>query len=133
ATYRLTLVSGTNSSCNAGEVCGISGDAASFDPLAGADDGDGGGPNLVIAFHGAPASDATFLMATTDPFTDINGSGTVDSNETRRDDNRAAMRIVDTTGGISDATFDEADCVPETPEKEACLYLTGAMPTQMMP
>jgi hypothetical protein len=132
-TYRLSLVSGTNTSCNTGEMCGISGDAASFDPLAGATNGDGGGPNLVVAFTGAPASDATFLMATTVPFTDINGNAVVDNNEIRQDSNRAALKITGTTGGISDAHFNDADCIPETPESEACLYLVGAMPVEMQP
>jgi len=131
--YRLTLVSGNNRSCAAGELCGLSGDAASFDPLAGSSNNDGGGPNLVIDFVGAEQGDATLLFTETAPVTDVNGSGTLDPGERARDDNRAALRIVGTTGVVSSASFNMPDCLPGTPEREACMYITGAMPVELLP
>jgi hypothetical protein len=128
--YRVTLVSGGNSSCNSGEVCGLQ-DAASWDPLNGTTSGDGGGPNLVVAFTGAPATTATIVFATTSPYTDVNGSGYVDGAEQPADANEAALRITGTTGDISEASFNGPDCIPSTPDVENCLYLQGAQPTAM--
>jgi hypothetical protein len=132
--YRLTLVSGGNRSCNANELCGISGDAASFDPLSGtAGGGAAGGPNLTINFVGAAPSKATFMVANANPFTDVNGSGFIEGGENLRDENRAALRITGTTGAVSSATFTTSDCIPSTPETEACMYLLGAMSVAMQP
>ncbi len=130
--YRLSLISGSDRSCDAGEVCGLSGDAASFDPLTGTlGDGEAGGPDLVIDFVGAMPDGATFMFAEVSPYADINGSGELDTGEQRRDANRAALRIVHTTGAVSRASFDAVDCVPSTPEVEGCMYLLGAMPVSL--
>ncbi len=129
--YRLVMVSGGNSGCDAGELCGSTGDAASFDPLNGAQNGDGGGPALSIDFTGAPASKATYMFAAAGPFTDINGDYQVNGVELAQDANRAALQIASTTGDITQASFNGTDCVPETPDKDACMYLTGAMPVEM--
>ena len=131
--YRLTLKSGTNTSCGAGELCGIGGDAASFDPLGGTQSGGAGGPDLMIDFVGAAPSDATFMIMNVSPFTDSNGSGFIDSGESTRDQNRAALRIVGTSGAVSSAHFTTSDCISATPEVEACMYLLGAMPVAMHP
>lgn len=128
--YRLTLVSGGDNSCGAGELCGPSG-AASFDPLSGSEGGDGGGPPLVVEYVGAPATGGTFMVAMASPFSDVNGSGFLDGGERTRDENRAALRIVDYTGDIGNASFTGTDCVASTPEKEACMYLLGAMPVDL--
>jgi len=128
ARYRLTLVSGGNEACNAGELCGPSGDAASFDPLAGTSTSDGGGPNLVIELTGAPPTQGTFLLKAAGPITDVNGSGHVENGEVRRDENRAAVRITGTSGIIGDAELNGPDCVPSTPEREGCMYLSGMAP-----
>ena len=126
--YRVTLVSGQNSSCDAGDVCGLQ-DAASWDPLNGTTSGNGGGPPLVIDFTGTPATADTLVFATAVPFTDVNGSGFVDGAEQPRQQNEAAMRITGTTGDISQAHFTGSDCVPSTPQTENCLYIQGTMPT----
>ncbi|MBV8756307.1 MAG: Ig-like domain-containing protein [Deltaproteobacteria bacterium] len=128
--YRLTLISGNNSSCDAGEVCGLQ-SAASFDPLGGTTSGAAGGPNFVINFAGAPASTGTFVFTETAPFTDINGSGFVDGPEVARNENAAALRITGTHGFINSAKFNGADCVASTAEVENCQFLQGAMPTTM--
>jgi hypothetical protein len=139
--YRLTLVSGSDRSCAADEICGIDVNntnnnnnvAASFDPLGGNTNAAAGGPNLVIDFTGAPASDATLVNTRTSPFTDINGSGSVDTVEHTRDENRVALRITGRTGIVSSASFNASipDCLPSTPEKEACMYLSGAVPVEL--
>jgi hypothetical protein len=109
--YRVRLVSGPDGACGAGEVCGANGVAASFDALAG---GAGGGPDLVIDFVGAPAGTGTRLFAELDPAL-----------------NRAALRIVGTSGIITSASFDDPDCVESTPEREGCMYMLGSMPAEL--
>lgn len=131
--YRLTLVSGTNRSCDTGELCGIGIIAASFDPLAGDRSGAAGGPDLVIDFTGAAATDATPMLAGAAPFTDINGSGFAEASEPVRDNNRVALRITGTSGVIMSASFTDPDCVPATPDTENCMYLAGAMPVELLP
>lgn len=131
AQYRLSLKSGGDASCAAGELCGASGVAASLDPLGGTESGDAGGPALVIEFSGAPPSGSTAVMAQTTPWTDVNGSGFVDAAEVRRDENRALLKITGITGSVSSADFTSPDCVPSTPEHEACMYLSGALPVEM--
>jgi hypothetical protein len=130
--YRITLVSGGNTSCGAGDLCGLQ-SAANWDPLNGTTSGDAGGPNLVIPFTATPATSAPRLFVSTTPFTDINGSGYVDGAEVARVENEAAMRITGTTGNISSAQFSGSDCVPSTPETENCLYIQGTMPTSLQP
>jgi len=131
--YRLTLVSGADRSCTAGEICGISGEAASFDPLGGATTVAAGGPDLVIDFAGAPATDATLVVTQASPFTDLNGSGFVEPGEPLRDENRAALRITGVTGVVTSATFTSPACLPGTRETEACMYLSGTMPVELLP
>jgi hypothetical protein len=128
--YKLTLVSGGNASCDAGELCGMS-SAANFDPLNGNESGDAGGPSLVIAFTAVPPTGGTFLMTAPFPVTDVNGSGQRETSEPLRDDNRAALRIVSTSGSVNSATFTGPDCIPSTTTKETCMYLTGSMPADM--
>lgn len=128
--YRLTLVSGNNTTCDAADLCGMQ-RAANFDPLNGHEDGDAGGPSLVIPFTGVEPSGDVFMMNVAYPITDINGNGHRDNNEPARDENRAALRIVGTSGSVNSASFDGADCVPSTPEKENCMYLAGAVPADV--
>lgn len=129
--YRLTLISGNNDDCDAGELCGRNGVAASFDPLNGIDDDGPGGAPLVVTMVGAPSSGTTPLFADTSPLADLNGSGGLDGGEQVTLTNRAAMRIVDTTDSISSAKFEMPDCLPQTPEVEGCMYISGAMPVAM--
>jgi hypothetical protein len=132
--YRLNLVSGPDASCGAGELCARTAgapEAASFDPLAGTRDADAGGPNLTADFTGVAPTGATAVFAQASPWTDINGSGFVDTGEVKRDENRAALRITGTTGNVQSASFPAEDCLPGTPEREACMYLLGAMPVAM--
>jgi len=129
--YRLTLISGGNTSCDAGDVCGLQ-RAGSWDPLNGATSAAAGGPNFVIDFAATDPSKDTSLFVTAGPFTDLNGSGFVDGPEIARSDNQAALRIDAVHGAVSSAHFNGADCVPSTPETENCQYLQGAMPTVML-
>ena len=131
--YRLSLISGGNATCDTGELCGRNSRATSFDPLAGATSGEAGGPPLVIDFAGAAASPATQMVTEAGPFSDGNGSGFLETGERARDDNRVALRVVGTSGIVSSASFDEPDCLPGTPEQEACMYLSGTMPVELLP
>ena len=130
--YRLSLVTGGNDRCDANELCSLlAGDAANFDPLGGSATGDGGGPNMVIDFVGSEPTKAVFLFTEVGPFSDTNGSGFFEGNEVVRDENRAAMRIVGTTGAVGSASFAMADCIPSTPQIEGCMYISGAMPAEL--
>jgi len=132
--YRLSLISGTNTSCDAGELCGITPRRApSLDPLAGATSGDSGGPNLVVDFTGAPATAGTPMTTASAPFTDVNGSGFLETGEQLADANRVALRITDTGGIVTAASFNAPDCVPSTPGTDACMYMSGTMPVELMP
>lgn len=130
ARYKLSLISGNDDNCSANELCG-NGAAVSLDPLGGIEDGDGGGPNMVIPFTGAPATKGTFMLAQAGPYTDVNGSGFVDNGELLADDNRAGMAITGTEGAISRAVFTGDDCIPGMPGTQACMYLLGDMPVTM--
>jgi hypothetical protein len=128
--YRLTLVSGGDGTCDANELCGPGG-AASFDPLAGANGR--GGPNLVVDFAGALATDATFMVTGAAPFSDVNGSGFLDAGERRTETNRVALRIADTGGTITSASFGGRDCLPDVAGTQGCMYLSGDMPVELQP
>ena len=129
--YQLRLVSGGDGTCAAGEICGANGKPASFDRLAGTTANAGGGPDLVIRFTGAVATTATTLFMATGPVADLNGSGRLEPGEPRPETNRVALRIAGTSGLIDNASFTGPDCVPATPEVEACMYVMGAIPAQL--
>lgn len=131
ARYRLVLASGNDEDCDTNELCGTNDVPLNFDPLAGGENGDAGGPNLSVDFVGAAATGATPLVTVPAPSTDLNGSGVIETGEVKRDENRAAMRIVGTTGSVQSARFTTEDCLASTPETEACMYLTGALPVSM--
>ncbi len=127
--YRMRLVSGPDSTCDAGELCGANGAPVRFAPLSGSTAG--GGPDLVADFVAVAPTTATTLFAGAAPSTDVNGSGQVDPAEPARDDNRVALAITGTSGLITSAHFTGTDCLPATPAVDACMYLTGAMPAQL--
>ncbi len=129
-TYRLSLISGNNSSCDAGELCGIGNDAASFDPLNGTTNGDAGGANLAIPFTATAADPGVPMLAEAEPYSDVNGSGFLDTGETASDNNRAALHITGTTGAVGSASFTSAAC-PTGTSGDACMYLLGAMPVSL--
>ncbi|MEO8551097.1 MAG: Ig-like domain-containing protein [Kofleriaceae bacterium] len=131
-TYKMTLVTGGNAGCDANEICGV-GETASFDILHGmSGNGEAGGPNLVIPFKGVPATGATYLMPSTAPYTDLNGSGTIDTGEAKADDNRATMHVTGTTGAVSSAKFTTGPCEGGM-ANDGCMFITGAMATQLQP
>jgi hypothetical protein len=127
--YRFALVTNTDDCDNV--LCSLTGVVASFDPLLGTESGDAGGPSLVVDFVGAASTTSVLSNLDVSPATDRNGSGFIDSNETRHDENRAALRIVGTSGAVSSASFDMVDCLPATPEVEGCTYLAGSLPVQL--
>jgi len=130
--YRLTLVSGSDINCAASEICGIV-SPASFDVLGGNLSSDAGGPDLVIEFTGAAATAATLVTTQAAPWSDINGSGIVDASERNRDENRVALQIVGTTGVVTAASFHMPDCLPAVTGPQACMYLAGALPVELLP
>jgi hypothetical protein len=136
--YRLTLVSGKDPICNfLGEICGSNGIAASFDPLGGNTIAAAGGPNLVIDFTGAAPTNATLMIASAAPFTDVNGSGFVEIDEPTHDENRVALRITGANGLLTDTSFNSgmnmSMCPPPNLDKQAPMYLSGTIPVELLP
>ncbi len=130
--YKMTLVSGSNSSCDANEICGLT-DAASFDVIDSMDGTDAsGGPNLVTPFTARAATGATYMLVEAAPFTDLNGSGTVDGTEQTADANRAVMHPDGADSPLSNPTFTSASCAGGT-SGDGCLYIGGAMSVEMLP
>ncbi|MFT3699313.1 MAG: Ig-like domain-containing protein [Kofleriaceae bacterium] len=131
--YKMTLVSGNNSNCDANEICGVS-DAASFDILNSmSGTGASGGPDMVVPFTGAPSAGATYMLATTAPFTDLNGDGAMDGVEVQEEANSSVMHITNADDfPISSAKFTTASC-PGGTAGDGCLFISGAMPVEMQP
>ncbi|MFZ5444394.1 MAG: Ig-like domain-containing protein [Myxococcota bacterium] len=126
--YRLTLVGGNNDSCGAGELCSRAGKPLNTDPLAGAKGGQGGGPDLVIGFTGAPPTEDNLQPLESNPFADQNGNGQLDAEEDATDENRAAMEISGRGGVVTAASLNGPDCVQERPGQQSCSYLHATLP-----
>jgi hypothetical protein len=131
--YRLTLVSGSDASCAAGELCGTHGVAVYLSPLDRAVPNAPVRANLVIDFTGAAATTATLATMETAPIGDVNGSSTIEPGEPASDDNRVALRITGVSGVLSAASFPVPDCIAATPEAEACSALSAALPVALLP
>jgi hypothetical protein len=131
--YRLTLVSGPDDRCDADELCGTNGVAVNLSPLARGAQGPLVRANLVVDFTGAAATTATLATMETAPIRDVNGSGTIEPGEPSSDDNRVALRIKGTSGGLGSASFPVTDCIAATPEVEACSALSAALPVALLP
>jgi len=131
--YRLTLVSGPDGNCGAGELCGTGGVAVNLSPLDRGAQGELVRANLVLDFTGAAATTATLATMETAPINDVNGSGAIDPGEPAGDDNRVALRITGTSGVVTAASFPVTDCITATPEVEACMALSAALPIALLP
>jgi hypothetical protein len=134
AAYRLTLVAGTNATCDAGEICsaGVGGHARvplNTDPLTGFASG-AGGPDVVIDFTGAGATAAVLQPLGSDVSADTNANGYVDGGEVTNDRNRQMNEIVGLDGLLlSSVTIDDADCAPSRAGKQSCSYTSSALPS----
>lgn len=124
--YRFTMVSGADTTCDAGEICGENGIPLNPDPLNGGEAADAGGGNIVSLFQVTSVNEDVFLPLRLEPFTDINGSGYVDATETPRLENKAGVVISGIGGIVSRADFlDEpgGNIIPE-----ASIYMSGGLP-----
>jgi hypothetical protein len=136
--YRLTLISGLDASCDPGEICGTNGvpvhlSALDYDPDLILKAHTPVRANLVIDFTGAAATTATLATMQTAAISDVNGSGAIEPGEPASDDNRVALHIHDASGALSAASFPVADCIPTTPEVDACSALSAALPVVLLP
>ncbi len=133
ARYRVVLHGGDDRDCDGGELCARTRAPLNGDVLDGiADDGDAGGPDVVLPFTAIDAAPGRYAMITrTAPVADGNGNGYLDPGEQATATNRAAIRITGTSGMIRGASLRGADCDPATPAVEACMYLSGALPAVM--
>lgn len=131
ATYRLTLVGGSNDTCGPGELCSRAEKPLNTDPLKSAKDGEGGGPDVVITFTGAPATKDSYQPLESSPFADQNGNGYLDADETPTDGNRVAMEYVGRGGIVTGASLNGDDCVPSREGQQSCSYLHATLPVNV--
>lgn len=130
--YRVTLVPGGNTSCDAGEICSENGRPLNPDPLNGGESGDAGGSNIVNTFTAVAANNDVFLPLKLEPFADMNGNGYLDGSETERPENSAGVTIVDlvddalNNGIITLAQFLDGPGGAVIPE--ARIYINGSLP-----
>ena len=130
--YRVTLVPGGNTSCDAGEICSDNGIPLNPDPLNGGQSGDAGGGNIINTFTAVAANNDVFLPLKLEPFTDQNGNGFVDGSETGRSENSAGVVIVPLdldgldNGIITRAEF--LDAPGGSTIAQANIYISGALP-----
>ena len=105
--YHLTIVAGSDTNCDAGEICGVyptpGGRPLNTNQLA---DEDAGGPDLIMPFETASSASGIFTTLLGTPYTDINGNGEVDSDETKRDENRVGLVVTGRQGIIVKASID---------------------------
>ncbi|HVL00677.1 MAG TPA: Ig-like domain-containing protein [Dongiaceae bacterium] len=120
--YRLTLVGGTNATCDsATEICGNNNLPLNPDPLNGAEAADAGGSNLVVRFRGVAANDDVYLPLKLEPYTDINGNGFVNSGEVARSQNRADVTVLGFGGILSNVVL----------VGDPTIYLNGSLPVSV--
>lgn len=131
AKYRLVLVGGTDVTCDANELCGRGGLPLNTDPLNGQGATSAGGPDAVLTFTATEVSPDSLQPLLSEPLTDLNGNGEVDPGETMYEPNRAAMEVVDTTGIISSAKLNGADCLPGRPGQQSCTAMRTDLPVSV--
>lgn len=129
--YRLTLVGGSNDTCDANELCSRENKPLNTDALADPSAGAGGGPNVVINFVATDETPDSFVPLESDPFADQSGNGIIDPGETENAANRAAMEITGTSGVVKDATLKGADCLPNRAGTQNCIALHATLPVNV--
>lgn len=129
--YRLTLVAGTNDTCDANELCSRANKPLNTDALADPSAGAGGGPNVVISFVATEETPDSFVPLESDPFADQSGNGVLDPGETENSANRAAMEITGTSGVVKDATLKGPDCLPNRAGTQNCIALHATLPVNV--
>lgn len=128
-TYRLTLSAGADGDCSLIEICGENDLPLNTDPLAGL--GLPGGPDIAIPFTAAEATEHTYLPAIVAAPGDVNGNGYLDDGEVAPSSNRAAVAITETSGIVDSAQLTGADCDPDIPGDQACIYVAGTLPVEI--
>lgn len=134
--YRLTLVPGTNGTCDtATELCGANGRPFNSDPLEGV--GSAGGPSVVLPFTAvAPTAESkiTGINLTTMVIADRNANGAIDPpSEARKQANELSVDVESTGGIVSAASTSGPDCQPAMPGNQVCLGIVGDLPIQVLP
>ena len=130
--YRLTLVSGSNTSCDAGEMCGLQ-SAASFDPLNGTHERRREAARTWSST--SPATDRdehvrVHARPRRSPTSTARASSTAP--EVARGENAAALKIAATHGCVDEREVQRRGLHRvDARAVENCQYLQGAMPTAM--
>lgn len=121
--YRMTLGSGENSTCNTDELCARNGLPLNPDPLNSSTDP--GGQTIEVVFTGADADNGRLLELSSYPLVDRNGNGIVDLKEPEPDQNRAAVSLSQVSGVVTSASISMPDCDLDTAEVQGCMYLSS--------
>jgi hypothetical protein len=127
AAYRLTLVAGPDATCGPSEICGRNGKPLNTHPLAGVA-AVAGGPDVVVDFTGAPATQDAYQFQESDPFVDQNGTGYVDASERPNDENVSVFEVAGVGGAVTAASLSGADCRPDRVGQQTCSYLHSTTP-----
>ncbi len=131
ARYRVVLNAGGNNSCDADEVCGANGRPLNTDPLDAVDGS--GGPQVVLPFTVRPPQPHTLIPLTAAPWTDRNGNGFIDANETPTTDNQLGVEVASTSGIVSAASLVGPDCFPARPGNQVCIGVSTELPVTVLP
>lgn len=127
--YRLVLVAGSNGTCDGGELCSRANVPLNTDPLAGLESA--GGPDVVIRFTATAPTPDSLQPLSSEPYADLNSNGDVDGAEVMHDENRVAMEVAGTSGIVTDASLNGADCVPGRMGKQVCVGLRTELPVSV--
>ncbi|MBK7540103.1 MAG: Ig-like domain-containing protein [Myxococcales bacterium] len=131
ARYRVTMIAGTDATCNAGEVCGANGRPLNTDALADADSE--GGAAVVLPFTAASPAPTTMIPLTALPLADRNGNGYLDAGEILHPDNQLAVDVVSTSGDVTAAALAGPDCKPALLGNQVCIGVAAALPVTVLP
>lgn len=130
-TYRFTLVSGTDTACDPGELCSRSQLPLNTTPLGGLEAESAGGPDIVIEFEATANTADNFQPLESSPQSDLNGNGYLDSQEAPVVTNQVAYEIVDVGGVITEASLNGADCMPEREGTQVCVAVHATLPVDI--
>lgn len=119
--YRVVLIAGRDSDCDPGEICGENGLPLNTNPLQGRGANEAGGPPATVVFTAAPPTDEALLLLSTVPA----------PGEARRGEGRVPVTITGTGGIVSGASIEQEDCLPGTPQVEACVYAIADLPVSI--
>ncbi len=131
ASYRMTLIAGSDDTCGANEICSRANKPLNTDALVDPKGGSGGGPNVVIPFVALEATPDSYVPLESDPFADQSGNGIIDPGEVENTANYTAMEITGTSGVVKNATLKGPDCLTNRPGTQNCISMHATLPVNV--